>query len=80
MQHHSHDTEPRNRHERRTTEAGHRLAYDVTGFADAVGIGRTKVYAEINAGRLKAKKIGARTIIPAQAADDYIACLPDLAA
>lgn len=33
-------------------------------FSKAFGIGRTKVYEEIGAGRLKAGKVGRRTIIP----------------
>ena len=73
------DAAPRNRHERRRVNAG-LLAYSIDDFAVAAGIGRTKVYAEIAAKRLRAKKIGSRTVIPAQAADEYFAALPDMAA
>jgi hypothetical protein len=59
---------------------GDRLAYPLNDFADAIGVGRSKLYAEIKAGRLKAKKVGSRTIITSAAAHTYLAALPDLAA
>jgi hypothetical protein len=62
-----------------TLEPG-RLAYPLNDFADAIGVGRSKVYAEIKAGRLKAKKIGSRTIITSDAAHTYLDALPDKAA
>ena len=57
-----------------------RLAYPIDDLADAIGIGRSKLYAEIRAGRLKAKKLGSRTIITTPAARDYLDALPDMAA
>jgi hypothetical protein len=60
--------------------SGDRLAYPIDDLADAIGIGRSKLYAEIRAGRLKAKKLGSRTIITTPAARDYLDALPDLAA
>ena len=39
-------------------------------FCETYGIGRTKVYEEINAGRLKARKAGRRTIIADDDAED----------
>jgi len=57
-----------------------RLAYPIDDLANAIGIGRSKLYAEIRAGRLKAKKLGTRTIITTPAARDYLDALPDLAA
>lgn len=63
--------------ERRTLEAGHRLAYSIESFAEAANIGRTSIYEAIRDGRLKAKKCGSRTLIPASAADDFFANLPD---
>jgi hypothetical protein len=62
-----------------TLEPG-RLAYPLNDFADAIGVGRSKLYAEIKAGRLKAKKVGSRTIITSAAAHTYLDALPDLAA
>jgi excisionase family DNA binding protein len=70
------DPKPRNRHERRA-EAHGRLAYPIDVFAEAVGVGRSKIYEEIRAGRLHAKKLGSRTLITAQAASDYLSQLPD---
>jgi hypothetical protein len=43
-------------------------------------MGRTKVYAEIRAGKLKAKRRGSRTIITAEAARAYLDSLPDVPA
>jgi hypothetical protein len=82
------DPEPRNRHERRRLAAGHvsindpatRLAYSIDGAAEAIDSSRSKIYEEIRAGKLKAKKLGARTIITAPALYDYLDALPDMAA
>jgi excisionase family DNA binding protein len=60
--------------------AGDRLAYPIDEFAGALGIGRSKLYAEIRAGRLKAKKLGSRTLIKASDAHAYLDSLPDMAA
>jgi hypothetical protein len=58
-----------------------RLAYSIDELAAAIGgAGRSKLYAEIRAGRLKAKKLGSRTIITTPAARDYLDALPDMAA
>jgi excisionase family DNA binding protein len=59
---------------------GDRLAYPIDEFADAVGIGRSKLYAEIRAGKLKAKKLGSRTLIKATDGQAYLDSLPDMAA
>ena len=42
-----------------------------------LNIGKTKLYAEINSGRLKAKRSGGQTLITKEALDDWIASLPD---
>jgi excisionase family DNA binding protein len=55
-----------------------RLAYPINDFAEALGIGRSKVYEEIRDGRLQAKKLGSRTLITAQAASEYLSQLPDI--
>jgi hypothetical protein len=57
-----------------------RLAYSIESFAKAADIGRTTVYEAIRTGRLKAKKVGSRTIITTPAARDYLDALPDMAA
>lgn len=38
--------------------------YKVSEIIEITGLGRTKVYEEINSGSLKAKKCGTRTLIP----------------
>jgi excisionase family DNA binding protein len=43
-----------------------KLAYTIAEACDAVGIGRTKLYELIGEGRVKTRKIGARTVIPAE--------------
>lgn len=59
---------------------GARLAFRVEDFVALSGIGRTTIYAEIKAGRLKAKKAGRRTIILADDGREYLARLPELQA
>lgn len=46
-------------------------AFRINEFARMYSIGRTKVYEEIKAGRLKAFKIGASTRISREAADSW---------
>ena len=53
-------------------------AMSVQAFCDRYDIGRTKAYEEINAGRLKARKAGRRTIITADDAEDWLSRLPPL--
>ena len=49
------------------------LAYpDVAAFANAVGIGRTMVYEEIKAGRLRVAKVGRRTLVPVAEAQRWL--------
>lgn len=57
-----------------------RLAYSVNDFVELTGIGRTVVYEAIRDGRLRAKKLGSRTLIPGPAAADFINSLPDVKA
>ncbi|SFK79199.1 helix-turn-helix domain-containing protein [Methylocapsa palsarum] len=53
------------------------LSYGIDAFVKIAGIGRTTVFQEIAEGRLKARKIGRRTII---LKDDAIAWLTSLPA
>lgn len=41
------------------------LAYSIADAVRVSSIGRTRIYALINEGRLEARKIGKRTLIPA---------------
>ena len=52
-----------------------RKAYSIVGFCDAYGLGKTKVYEEIKAGRLKSAKAGKRRMISVDAGDEWFASL-----
>jgi hypothetical protein len=54
-----------------------KLSYSVPALAEAADISRSKIYEEMAAGRLRAKKFGARTIIPADEARRWLQSLPD---
>ena len=53
-------------------------AYALPDFLARYGIGRTKAYEEINAGRLKARKLGHKTISTQADAEAWLAGLPAL--
>jgi excisionase family DNA binding protein len=55
-------------------------AFSITDFCHLYGIGRTTAYAEIAAGRLRAVKVGHRTLIPSDAAEGWLALLPEISA
>lgn len=55
-------------------------AYTLPEFLRAFGIGRTKFYEEVHAGRLKARKNGTRTIVLAADARAWLEALPQLQA
>lgn len=59
---------------------GTRLAYGIEDFAAAAGLGRTTVYEEIASGRLKARKVGKRTLILVEDARAFLSGLPELQA
>ncbi|UVK41499.1 DNA-binding protein [Mesorhizobium sp. AR10] len=48
-------------------------------FCAAFGLGRTSAFGEIKGGRLKARKVGRRTIILATDAETWAASLPERA-
>jgi hypothetical protein len=51
-------------------------AYSIKSFCAAYGVGHTKTYKEIAAGRLKARKVGNRTLILAKDAEAWERALP----
>ena len=57
--------------------SGAKLAYSVEEFGAVAGLGRTKLYAEIAAARLRARKAGKRTVILAEDGRAYLASLPE---
>jgi excisionase family DNA binding protein len=50
-----------------------KLAFTIAEACHAVGIGRSKLYELIAEGRVEARKIGSRTIIPADSLHGLIA-------
>lgn len=49
------------------------IAYSVTELAVRTSLSRQTVYAEIEAGRLQARRIRGRIVIPAAAVEDWLA-------
>ena len=52
-------------------------AYSINEFCNIYELGRTKAYEEIKAGRLTAVKVGSRTIIRADDAENWLAGLKE---
>ncbi len=50
-----------------------KIAYSIKEACKASSLGRTTLYAHIAAGRLLARRIGGRTIIPAESLRAFIA-------
>lgn len=50
-----------------------KLAFTIAEACHAVGIGRSKIYELIGQGRLETRKIGSRTIIPADSLRKLVA-------
>jgi hypothetical protein len=53
-------------------------AFSIQEFCRRNNVGRTKVYAEIGAGRLKARKIGTKTVVMAEDETAWLAALPSM--
>jgi hypothetical protein len=51
-------------------------AFSIQEFSQIYGPGRTKVYEELNSGRLRGRKVGRRTIITEDDAEDWLRHLP----
>jgi Helix-turn-helix domain len=56
--------------------SGRQRAMSIADFCKRYGPGRTTVYQEIKAGRLCCRKIGKRTIITEDDAEDWLRRLP----
>ena len=52
------------------------LAASIEDTCRILGIGKTKLYEEINAGRLTAVKIGAKTLLPTKQFPGWLQSLP----
>lgn len=51
-----------------------KLAFTIAEACHAVGIGRSKLYELIGQGRVETRKIGSRTLIPAESLHALISC------
>jgi excisionase family DNA binding protein len=58
----------------------YRVAHSINGAAAALGVGRDAIYHLIRSGRLKAKKLGKRTLVLDEALRDCANELPDMRA
>jgi excisionase family DNA binding protein len=69
-----------NRKERRRkakrSGAHHQRAFSIGEFCAQYGLGRTKTYEEIKKGRLRGRKIGKRTLIARDDAENWLQRLP----
>lgn len=65
-----------NEHWRQAKGTDQRLSYSIEQLVRATGVGRSKIYAEIAAGRLQARKVGARTIVLHDEALAWLRSLP----
>jgi hypothetical protein len=54
------------------------VAYSIPEAARAASIGTTKLRNEIRAGRLRARKLGKRSIVTANDLENWAAALPDI--
>lgn len=54
------------------------LAYSIEETARITSLGRTALYDEIKAGRLKARKAGRRTVVAADDIRQWLASLPQV--
>ncbi|HHV63232.1 MAG TPA: helix-turn-helix domain-containing protein [Firmicutes bacterium] len=48
------------------------LAYSPEELVQVLGLGRTKIYEAIRAGKLKAVRIGRRIVIPIEAVEEFL--------
>jgi excisionase family DNA binding protein len=53
-------------------------AMSVRSFCESVGIGRTRFYQEVKAGRLRVRKLGRRTLVTTDDAEEWLSNLPAL--
>lgn len=56
------------------------LSYSVAEAVEASGVGRSFLYEQIKSGRLKARKLGRRTLILAEDMQSWLAALPKIQA
>lgn len=54
-----------------------KLIYSIDEAAASLSLGKTKLYEELGKGKIKAIKIGRRTMIPTECLKQYIDTLPN---
>ena len=52
-----------------------KLLYGVSEAAEMTGIGRSKLYEELTAGRLRSVKVGTRRLIPRESLEEFVRTL-----
>ena len=57
-----------------------KVAYSIKSAQKVLSIGNNSIYDELNSGRLKAKKFGKRTLIPAESLKQWLDSLEDYGA
>lgn len=62
--------------ERELRRRARQRAMSIAEFCERYGPGRTKVYEELRSGRLRGRKIGKRTIITEDDAEEWLRHLP----
>lgn len=71
-------TKPPNISERERQRRVLQRAMSIREFCSSYSLGRTSTYAEIQSGRLKARKVRGRTLIGYDAAEQWWNSLPEL--
>ena len=61
-----------------TAVPSERRAYTVRQFSEAFSLSRATVYNLISRGEIEARKVGGRTLIPAESAESWFASLPEV--
>lgn len=55
-----------------------RLSFSINETVASTGLGRSSIYEAIREGRLRARKVGRRTVVLAADLNDFLASLPAL--
>ena len=63
---------------KRASDLSRREAFAVSEFCERYGICRETFYQEVRRGRLRARKLGAKTIVLKTDADAWVATMPQL--
>lgn len=67
---------PKERAQQNQAQSASQRALSIQEFAQRYGVGRTTIYEEIKSGKLRARKMGKRTLIAVDDAENWLKCLP----